>query len=121
MGVRKGETADWIGDRKQTTVWEIPTIHSFKNGNNAEEWGLNGVHSTQKPIECMAKPIRNHSGDVYDPFGGSGTTMVACEQLDRTCYMIELEPRYVQVIINRMRKAFPSLEVKINGTIYNPQ
>lgn len=119
MGVKDGQTADWIGDRKQTTVWDIPTINSFKNGNNAEEWGLNGVHSTQKPVECMARPMRNHAGDVYDPFGGSGTTMVAAQQLDRTCYMIELEPKYCQLIINRMRNAFPELEVKINGVEYN--
>lgn len=110
MGVKEGQTADWIGDRKQTTVWEIDKPQASETG-----------HSTQKPIECMARPMRNHSGDVYDPFGGSGTTMVACEQLDRTCYMIELEPKYCQVIINRMRKAFPELEVKINGTTYEPQ
>jgi DNA modification methylase len=107
MGVRKGATADWIGDRKQTTVWDIDKPTKSETG-----------HSTQKPIECMAKPMRNHGGDVYDPFGGSGTTMVAAEQLNRTCYMIELNPLYCQVIINRMRKAFPELPIKINGSPY---
>jgi len=55
--VRKGATASWIGDRKQCTVWDI----------SADE-DAPGNHGTQKPVECMARPIRNHAGDVYDPF-----------------------------------------------------
>ena len=62
----------WHGDRKQTTVREINLDKNVEGG-----------HSTQKPVECMARPIRNHAGDVYDPFLGSGTTMVAAEQLVR--------------------------------------
>ena len=50
----------------------------------------------------MARPIRNHEGDVYDPFLGSGTTMVAAEQLDRTCYGMEIDPGYCAVILERM-------------------
>jgi len=88
---RKGETADWIGGRKETTVWDID-----KNGKN--ETG----HSTQKPIECMARPIRNHKGDVYDPFVGSGTTLVAAHNLGRTCYAMEIDPAYVAVCLERM-------------------
>ena len=72
---RKGESADWIGDRKQTTVWEIPKAAKLETG-----------HSTQKPLECMERPIRHHKGDVYDPFVGSGTTILAAEAQGRTCY-----------------------------------
>jgi DNA modification methylase len=52
----------------------------------------------------MARPIRNHAGDVYDPFIGSGTTMVAAEQLDRVCYGMEIEPKYVAVTLERLSK-----------------
>jgi DNA modification methylase len=90
-GVRKGHTANWIGDRKQSTVWDIPT----RDGDDQKS------HSTQKPIECMRRPIRNHSGDVYEPFAGSGTTLIAAELEDRTCYANELEPGYVGVILER--------------------
>jgi len=92
--VKKGESAQFIGGRDQTTVWDIPTIHSFKNGHNREEWGLVG-HSNQKPVECMARPIRNHDAPiVYDPFAGSGTTAVACENLGRQARLIEISPAY---------------------------
>ena len=104
--VKHGQNSRWCGDRKQTTVWDIPTINSFAGGHNREEWGLTG-HSTQKPIECMARPIRNHGakGDlIYDPFCGSGTTLVACEQEGRVGVGIELEPRYVAVVLERMSK-----------------
>jgi DNA modification methylase len=79
-------------------------------------------HKHQKSIDFLTKIFNKYSRTgslIVDIFGGSGSTMVACEQLDRTCYMIELEPKYCQVIINRMRKAFPSLEVKINGVRYD--
>ena len=72
-------------------------------------------HPTQKPIVCMSIPINNHSGDVYDPFLGSGTTMVASHQLGRKCYGMELDEKYCQVIIDRMRKLDPSLTIKKNG------
>ena len=58
-------------------------------------------HSTQKPLECMERPIRNHEGDVYDPFVGSGTTIIAAERQGRACYAMEIEPRYVDVAIAR--------------------
>lgn len=106
-GVRKGDSAGWIGDHSQTTLWEIE-----RNNNN--ETG----HSTQKPVECMARPIRNHEGEVYDPFLGSGTTMVAAHQLNRRCYGIEIDPKYCQVIVDRMLKLDPTLEIKRNGRPY---
>lgn len=102
--VKKGNKGNWASDRKQTTVWEIAKPTKSETG-----------HSTQKPVECMAKPIGNHDGDVYDPFLGSGTTMVAAHQLNRKCYGMELDPKYCQVIIDRMHKLDPALEIKKNG------
>jgi DNA modification methylase len=90
--VRKGRTAGWTGDRKQTTVWQIPHRRSDTG------------HPTQKPIECMRRPIMNHTrpGDaVYDPFLGSGSTLIAAELAGRICRGIELEPRFVDVAIAR--------------------
>lgn len=63
---------------------------------------VEGGHSTQKPIECMARPMRNHEGDVADPFLGSGTTMVAAQQIGRRCYGMEISPEYCAVILERM-------------------
>lgn len=89
--VRSGRTAHWAGDRKQTTLWEIDKPRKSETG-----------HSTQKPIECMARPIRNHEApSVYDPFLGSGTTLIAAEELGRTCYGMEISPQYVDVIVKR--------------------
>ena len=105
--VKKGSKGNWAGDRKQTTVWDINKPQKSKTG-----------HSTQKPIECMARPIGNHDGDVYDPFLGSGTTMVAAHQLNRKCYGMEIDPKYCQVVIDRMLKLDPSLKVLKNGKPY---
>jgi len=91
--VRKGHTADWIGPMNASSVWELPL-----------DKNIDGGHSTQKPLECMARPIRNHEGDVYDPFLGSGTTMVAAEQLGRVCYGMDIEPGYVAITLERMAK-----------------
>ena len=91
--VRKGATARWAGDRTQTTLWEINLDKNVEGG-----------HSTQKPIECMARPIRNHGSDgdiVYDPFLGSGTTLIAAHRTGRRCYGCEIEPRYGDVILRR--------------------
>jgi hypothetical protein len=99
--VRKGSKSRWCGDRTQSTIWDITHI---KN-----ETG----HGTQKPLECMARPIRNHGGkddDVYDPFLGSGTTMVASERAGRICYGMELDPAYVAVILERLSNI--GLEIK---------
>lgn len=105
--VKKGSKGNWAADRKQTTVWEIDKPQKSETG-----------HSTQKPVECMARPLKNHDGDVYDPFLGSGTTMVAAHQLDRTCYGMEIDPKYCQVIVDRMRKLDPNIEIKRNGVVW---
>ena len=99
--VRKGATGHWQGDHKQTTLWEIDKPQKSETG-----------HSTQKPLECMARPIRNHKGDVYDPFLGSGTTMVACQNLNRKCRGIEISEAYCSVVLQRMLDAFPNIEIK---------
>ena len=105
--VKKGNKGNWAGDRKQTTVWEIDKPLKSETG-----------HGTQKPVECMARPIGNHDGDVYEPFCGSGTTMVAAHQLNRKCYCMELDPKYCQVIVDRMMKLDDTLVVKRNGEPY---
>ena len=97
--VKKGKTSGWIGNRKQSTVWDI-----------ASQIGYRGVvgpriditdHSTIKPIDCMMRPIKNHEGDVYEPFAGSGTTIIASEIQERKCYAMEIEPKYVETCIIR--------------------
>jgi len=89
--VRKGAAASWIGDHKQTTLWEI----------NLDQ-NVDGGHSTQKPLACMERPIINHAGDVYDPFVGSGTTMVAAERQKRRCFACDVDPAYVAVCLERL-------------------
>ncbi len=106
--VKDDSTANWIGDRKQSTVWFIDKPLKSETG-----------HSTQKPVECMGRPIKNHEGDVYDPFLGSGTTMVAAEQLGRKCYGMELNPKYCQIIVDRMRKLVPGIQILRNGEAFN--
>jgi DNA modification methylase len=91
--VRKKATGHWAGDRKQTTLWQIAKPQKSETG-----------HSTQKPVECMKKPIENNSSPgqaVYEPFSGSGTTIIAAEQTGRCCYAIELNPAYVDVAVKR--------------------
>lgn len=99
--VRKGKKSNWAGDRTQSTVWDIKNNNSFGNSQKEETVG----HGTQKPLECMLRPIKNHKLNViYDPFGGSGTTLIACEKINKTCYMMELDPHYCSVIIKRWEK-----------------
>lgn len=102
--VRRGKKHNWQGSRSETSLWEIDKPLKSETG-----------HSTQKPLECMARPIRNNSAvgeSVYDPFLGSGTTMVAAQNLGRKCYGIELSPGYCAVILQRMTDAFPGIEIK---------
>ncbi|HEY5236120.1 MAG TPA: DNA methyltransferase [Rhabdochlamydiaceae bacterium] len=103
--VKKGHPHNWQGARDQSTLWEISNLNAF--GANKEEGGERTAHSTQKPLECMSRPIQNNTekGDgVYDPFLGSGTTLIAAEQLDRKCYGIELDPAYCDIIVDRWVK-----------------
>jgi len=105
--VKKGATSHWAGDRKQATLWNI----------NAREDSGHG-HGTQKPVECMKRPIENNSapGDgVYDPFSGSGTTIIAAEQTGRRCYAMELSPQYVDVAVRRWQR-FTGKVAKLDAT-----
>lgn len=105
-GWKKGAAHRWYSDRKQTTVlnFDRPT-------RNAE-------HPTMKPIPLFAYQIGNSSkqGDIVaDGFGGSGTTMVAAHQMNRKAYLVEFDPKYCQVIIDRMRKLDATIIIKKNG------
>lgn len=98
--VRKSKNAHWNSDRKQTSVWDIPIVHA--TAGDVDD-GKNH-HGTQKPVECMRRPIENNSmaGDaVYDPFIGSGTTIIAAEMTGRRCFAIEIDPIYVDVAVRR--------------------
>lgn len=101
--VRMGRTGRWNGGRDQTTVWRIDNNNSFGNAAKETTWG----HGTQKPIECMRRPIVNNSqmGDaVYDPFVGSGTTLIAAETTGRRALVIDIDPAYVDVVIQRWQQ-----------------
>ena len=98
--VRKGKTAHWNGSRKETTLWQIANTSAF--GGEQDDARTN--HSTQKPVECMRRPIVNNSkkGEaIYDPFLGSGTTMISAETEGRVCYGMELDPIYCDMAVER--------------------
>lgn len=91
-GWKKSGKHQWYADRKQTTIWEF------------EKTKKNTDHPTMKPIPLLAYPIQNSSMSntlILDPFGGSGSTLIACEQTDRDCYTIELDEKYCDVIVKR--------------------
>jgi DNA modification methylase len=114
---KQGSTAHWHGDRKQTTLWRIDNFSAFggkKAGPEDEKTG----HGTQKPIECMRRPMVNNSkaGDsVYDPFVGSGTTIIAAEMIARRCLAIDIDPAYAQVSIERWQ-TFTKLPARLEST-----
>lgn len=122
--IKKGHQHNWQGSRKESTLWQISNLNCFgKSIENDEE---RTAHSTQKPIECMARPIRNNTSkdqSVYDPFLGSGTTLIAAEQLGRICYGIELSAAYCDIIVNRyckyMQKNGKEYIIKKNNEIIN--
>jgi DNA modification methylase len=88
------EKGNWTGDRKQTTLWAI----------SSKDQDAETVHGTQKPVECMRRPILNNTSPreaIYEPFLGSGTTLIAAETTGRTCFAVELAPVYVDVAVRR--------------------
>jgi DNA modification methylase len=102
--VRTGKPASWCGDRKQATVWEVSNLNPFGGEKSTDT--VTG-HGTQKPIELMRRPLLNHTeraGLVYDPFLGSGSTLIAAEDSGRICYGLELSAAYVDVIVKRWQK-----------------
>ncbi|MDR3565561.1 MAG: site-specific DNA-methyltransferase [Negativicutes bacterium] len=110
-GWKPGAAHTWYGGRKQTTTWEI------------DRPSRSSEHPTTKPIELCARAINNssRSGDiVLDLFGGSGSTLIAAEQTGRTCYTMELDPVYTDVIVNRYYQNFPEMPIKRNGVPVDP-
>lgn len=124
--VRKGKTSKWAGGRKQKTIvkfindqlrhdeqcfvrWDDLTKSLLAlSGDESTVWEIQKPlksetgHSTQKPVECMARPMRNHDiQEIYEPFSGSGTTIIAAEQLGRSCYAMELSEAYVDLAVVR--------------------
>lgn len=103
-GWKEGASHKWYSDRSQTTILE------FDKPNR------NGLHPTMKPLDLIGYLIKNSSkkGDkVLDIFGGSGSTLIACEQLDRQCYTMELDERYASVILKRYEEMTGGNAIKI--------
>lgn len=101
FGWKKGGKHKWYADRKQTTIWEF------------DKPKKNGDHPTMKPVPLIAYPIMNSSMTnciVLDPFGGSGSTLIACEQTGRICYTAELDEKYCDVIVKRYIEQADSTE-----------
>ena len=104
--VRKGEKHNWQGARDQSNVWDIASLNAF--GKKEERF----EHPNQKPFDCMARPILNNTKigqGVYDPFGGSGTSLIACQSNQRKCFIMEVKPTFCDVIVERW-EAFTGLK-----------
>ncbi len=102
FGWKKKGKHQWYTGRKESTIWEF------------DKPKKNGDHPTMKPIPLLAYPIMNSSMSntlVLDPFGGSGSTLIACEQTDRSCYMIELDEKFCDVIVKRYIEQVSSADV----------
>jgi DNA modification methylase len=107
--VRKGATGHWQGARDQATLWPIST------GGDED---AATIHGTQKPVECMRRPMLNNSSPgqaVYEPFSGSGTSIIAAETTGRHCLAVELDPAYVDVAVDRWQ-AFTGKQAVLEGT-----
>lgn len=113
-GWKDGAPHEWCGDRTQTTIVEIATDHYDKPGSDT---GGKYVHPTQKPVALIERALVNSSktGDVVlDSFGGSGSTLIACEKNGRDARLMELDPRYVDVIVKRWQ-AFTGKAASLDG------
>jgi DNA modification methylase len=111
--VRKGRRSNWRGDRTQSTIWQVQNLNPMGGDRNEKATG----HGTQKPVELTRRPILNHTKRfdvVYDPFLGSGTTMMAAELTERVCYGIDIDPRYVDVAVIRWQD-FTGQEATLEG------
>ena len=101
--VREGKRSNWNGDRTQSTLWQVANLNPI--GGSRDE-AITG-HGTQKPVELMRRPILNHTqrgGAIYDPFLGSGTTLIAAELTERVCCGLDIDQRYVDVIVKRWQQ-----------------
>lgn len=112
-GWKKNGKHQWYTGRKETTIWEF------------DKPKKNGDHPTMKPIPLLAYPIMNSSMSntlVLDPFGGSGSTLIACEQTDRSCYTIELDEKFCDVIVKRYIEQVGTADkvsVQRDGVLYS--
>jgi DNA modification methylase len=112
-GWKKNGKHLWYSGRKETTIWEF------------DKPKKNGDHPTMKPIPLLAYPIMNSSMSntlVLDPFGGSGSTLIACEQTDRSCYTIELDEKFCDVIVKRYIEQVGTADkvsVQRDGVLYS--
>jgi DNA modification methylase len=101
--VRK-KNAPWFGKAGQnSTIWDWPSPRFIMGGSDEDKFD----HPTQKPVELMRRPILNHTrrGElVYEPFLGSGTTLAAAELAERVCYGMELDPKYIDVVVSRWQQ-----------------
>ena len=136
-GWKEGASHYFVDDRKQTTVIEdkkpdikkmkkeelvklLEEIYSDKQSTtiiNEERPGISEEHPTMKPVKLIARQVKNSSRieeKVLDLFGGSGTTLITCEQLNRKCYMMEYDPHYVDVIIQRWENFTGEKAIKLN-------
>ncbi len=101
----KGSTLRWTGATTEATVW------------SKDRDAINEFHPTQKPVSLASKAIQNHDAKiVLDCFLGSGTTLIAAEQLDRTCYGLEISPEYCDVIVERWQNLTGEKATRENGT-----
>ncbi|MET3504954.1 DNA-methyltransferase [Halalkalibacter oceani] len=108
---KKGKAPEWYGDRKQSTVWRTGILDEVPEPSTVWEISRGDVnkyvHPTQKPLELIAIPLKNSSGGqdiVVDLFGGSGSTLMTCEQTDRECRTMELDPVFCDVIKKRFEQ-----------------
>src|SRR5262249_22989097 len=107
--VRRGSNGNWRGDRRQTTLWRVERVAAEESKN---------PHSTPKLVALMRRPILNHTDRghaVYDPFVGSGSTIIAAETTGRVAYAIDIDPGYVDVAIQRWQD-FTGQKAVLGGT-----
>lgn len=113
--VKTGNNANWKGDRKQTTVWDCAPPNKSCSSSKDDKT----EHPTQKPLELYTRALEHHTSPgeyAYDPFGGSGTLIIACEKLQRRALSMELDPKYVDVIVKRWEQ-FTGLKAELKREI----
>lgn len=99
--IRKNKNHRWSGDRKQTTVWDAAPPNHIMAGSKEDKTD----HPSQKPVLLAETALSNHDCNlIYEPFCGSGSTIIACEKLNKKCFAMELDPKYCDIIINRWQK-----------------
>ncbi len=99
--VRKGGSSKWVGSRDQSNIWDAASPKMLMSGSDETKED----HPTQKPLLCMERPVENHDfPEVYEPFSGSGTTLIACERRRKRCFAMEIDPKYIDVAVQRWER-----------------